>query len=107
MADFSFIKKQKISVKYLEQLIRTLKKGDMIKSVRGSKGGHQLNLRPDNITVGQIVRMFEGQSDLVRCVSSPDECEMADDCRVRNVWIDATNAMYDRLDGITIADLLS
>ncbi len=97
---------QKIPVKYLEQLIRTLKKADLITSVRGSKGGHQLCQKPEKITVGQIVRMFEGQTDLVKCVSSPENCEMADNCQVRNVWIEATNAMYEKLDNITIADLI-
>ena len=97
---------QQIPVKYLEQLIRTLKKADLITSVRGSKGGHQLKEKPDKITVGQIVRLFEGQTDLVECVSLPEKCTRADDCRVRNVWIDATEAMYEKLDAITIEDLI-
>jgi Rrf2 family protein len=99
-------KVQQIPVKYLEQLIRTLKQANLITSVRGSKGGHQLNKRPEKITVGQIVRLFEGQTDLVECVSLPEKCQRADDCSVRNVWIEATEAMYEKLDNITIADLL-
>ena len=97
---------QQIPVKYLEQLIRTLKQADLIKSVRGSKGGHQLNERPDKITVGQIVRLFEGQTDLVECVSLPEKCHRAEDCRVREVWKEATEAMYEKLDAITIEDLI-
>ena len=97
---------QQIPVKYLEQLIRTLKQADLIKSVRGSKGGHQLNERPDKITVGQIVRLFEGQTDLVECVSLPEKCNRAEDCRVREVWKEATEAMYEKLDAITIEDLI-
>ena len=90
----------------MEQLIRTLKQADLIKSVRGSKGGHQLNERPDKITVGQIVRLFEGQTDLVECVSVPEKCHRAEDCRVREVWKEATEAMYEKLDAITIEDLI-
>jgi Rrf2 family protein len=97
---------QQIPVKYLEQLIRILKQADLIKSVRGSKGGHQLNEQPDSITVGQIVRLFESQTDLVQCVSFPEKCQRADDCRVRKVWKDATEAMYAELDAITIDDLI-
>jgi Rrf2 family protein len=97
---------QQIPVKYLEQLIRTLKQADLIKSVRGSKGGHQLNERPDKITVGQIVRLFEGQTDLVQCVSLPEKCQRAEECRVREVWKEATEAMYEKLDAITIEDLI-
>ncbi len=97
---------QKIPVKYLEQLIRTLKKAGLITSVRGSKGGHQLNRSPGLITIGQIVRLFEGQTDLVACVSAPEKCQMAEVCRMRDVWIEATDAMYEKLDAVSIADLL-
>jgi Rrf2 family protein len=97
---------QKIPVKYLEQLIRTLKKANLITSVRGSKGGHQLNQPPESITIGQLVRLFEGQTDLVACVSSPENCLMAEACRVRAVWMEATEAMYGKLDAVTIADLI-
>lgn len=97
---------QQIPVKYLEQLIRTLKQAGLITSVRGSKGGHQLDRPPESITIGQLVRLFEGQTDLVACVSAPDQCAKAEECRVRTVWIEATEAMYEKLDSVTIADLI-
>lgn len=97
---------QQISVKYLEQLIRTLKKAQLVASVRGPKGGHMLTKKPDEITLGQLVRLFEGQADLVECISAPENCPMAVDCNVRLAWKEATRALYDSLDGITISDLL-
>ena len=99
-------RQQDIPVKYLEQLIRTLKKAGLITSVRGAKGGHILACDPDAISLGAIVRLFEEQHELVRCISAPDVCHMADDCRVRLAWKEATDALYERLDAITIADLL-
>lgn len=99
-------RQQKIPVKYLEQLIRTLKSADLITSVRGAKGGHILTRKPEKITLGFIVRLFEGQSELVECISTPDICQMADECRVRLAWKEATDALYEKLDAITIADLL-
>ncbi len=98
--------KQDIPAKYLEQLIRTLKQADLVRSVRGPKGGHILAKPPNEITLGQIVRLFEGQTDLVECVSLPEKCAMADDCRVRLAWKEATQALYAKLDAKTIADLL-
>jgi Rrf2 family protein len=97
---------QSIPVKYLEQLIRTLKQAGLITSVRGSRGGHKLDCPPDSISIGQLVRLFEGQSELVACVSSPDQCQMAEECPVRAVWQEATEAMYEKLDSVTIADLI-
>ena len=99
-------KRQDISVKYLEQLICPLKQAKWVESVRGPKGGHMLAKNPEKITLGQIVRLFEGQSDLVECISNPETCNMADDCQVRLAWKDATRVLYEKLDSTTIADLM-
>ena len=100
-------KRQDISVKYLEQLIRPLKKAHLVTSVRGPKGGHLLAEKPEDISLGQVVRLFEGQSDLVECVSYPEKCPMSDDCQVRLAWRDATEVLYAKLDATTISDLMN
>ena len=99
-------KRQDISVKYLEQLIRPLKQANLVNSVRGPKGGHLLAVKPEDVTLGQIVRLFEGQSELVECISNPQKCSMSDDCQVRLAWGDATRVLYENLDNTTIADLM-
>ena len=99
-------KRQDISVKYLEQLIRPLKQASMVTSVRGPKGGHVLAKNPKNITLGQIVRLFEGQTELVECISKPEQCNMSDDCQVRLAWKEATRVLYEKLDSTTISDLM-
>ena len=99
-------KRQDISVKYLEQLIRPLKQASMVTSVRGPKGGHVLAKNPKNITLGQIVRLFEGQTELVECISKPEQCNMSDDCQVRLAWKEATRVLYEKLDSMTISDLM-
>lgn len=98
---------QNIPVKYLEQLIRTLKQADLVTSVRGPKGGHIITKSPEMITLGEIVRIFETQTDLVACISTPENCEMSDDCKVRLAWEEATQALFEKLDDISIADLLA
>ena len=97
---------QNIPVKYLEQILRTLKQAGFVKSVRGPKGGHLLAKKPDEISLGQIVRLFEGQADLVACTSSPEKCDMAADCLVRDAWQEATSVLYKNLDNISIANLI-
>ena len=97
----------KIPVKYLEQLLRTLKQAGLVKTVRGPKGGHLLVENPKGISLGKIVRMFESQTDLVECVSHPENCDMSSECLVRRAWYEATSVLYDKLDGISIADLIS
>jgi Rrf2 family transcriptional regulator, iron-sulfur cluster assembly transcription factor len=99
-------RRQNISVKYLEQLIRTLKSARIVDSVRGPKGGHTLIKPPEEITLGFIVRLFEGQPELVECISDPEVCRRSEDCRVRQAWKQATEALFHKLDTITVADLL-
>lgn len=99
-------KRQNIPAKYLEQLIRTLKKAEIITSSRGPRGGYQLAKAADTITLGDIVRLFEGQSELVECISAPGRCPQAQECNVRIAWQNATTAMFKILDDLTIADLL-
>jgi Rrf2 family protein len=104
MSDISM--RQDISVKYLEQLIRPLKQARLVTSTRGPKGGHSLAKKPEEITLGEITRLFEGQTELVDCIGNPEKCSMIDDCVVRTAWQKATLALFNELDSTTIADLL-
>lgn len=97
---------ESISVKYLEQLIILLKKAKLVTSVRGAKGGHMLARTPDKITIGEIVRAVEGQTELVECLSDPRMCERAENCLARAVWKTATQAMYRVLDSVTLSDVV-
>jgi len=98
-------KRQDISVKYLEQIIRPLKKAKLVVSTRGPKGGHSLAKKPSEITLGQIVKVLQTSDVLAECVSKPTECVRARDCCVRIAWQQATEALYE--DSITLTDLLT
>ena len=100
-------KRQKISQKYLEQIIRPLKKASYVKSFRGAKGGHMLSKPPGEISVGEIVALLEGGNSIVDCDQNSESCELSDSCLTRYIWQEAAAAMYDRLATITFADLIS
>ena len=97
---------QGISVKYLEQIIIPLKKADYIRSVRGPKGGHVLAKPPAAITIGEIVALLEEGASLAECSLNPTGCERSSICQTRYVWQEAARAMFDKLNSITLADLL-
>lgn len=99
--------RQKIPVKYLEQILRELKQSGLVESIRGPKGGHKLVEDPVRISLGKVVRLFEGQTDLVDCISFPEKCSMSGECLIRNAWNEATAVLYEKLDGISIADLIN
>ena len=99
-------KRQGISVKYLEQLIIPLKKADFIRSVRGPKGGHMLARQPKDITVGEIVKVLEGETSLSRCIENPEICDRSGACPTRDIWGTATRAMFNQLDSFKLSDMI-
>ncbi len=99
--------RQGISVKYLEQIIIPLKKALYVKSVRGPKGGHILAKPPEEITVGEIVALLEDGVSLVECSYNEAVCGRADICPTRHLWREAAQAMFAKLNSITLADLLN
>ena len=100
-------RRQNISLKYLEQIIRPLKRANYIKSFRGSKGGHLLNRNPEDITVGEVVALLEGSTHLTACSNGPKSCNRSDECLTRFLWMEASQAFFNRLNQITFADLLA
>ena len=103
----SVAQRQGIGIKYLEQIIIDLKWADYVKTVRGPKGGHMLTRPPEEITVGEIVGLLEGGLKLVKCVQYPEECKRSSSCVTRILWMEATEAIRDRLDAITFRELMN
>ena len=98
--------RQGISVKYLEQIIIPLKKAQYVKSVRGPKGGHILAKPPEEITVGEIVALLEEGTSLVECSHNGDFCGRSSSCSTRQIWQEAAQALFAKLESFTLADLL-
>ncbi|MCM2286865.1 MAG: Rrf2 family transcriptional regulator [Desulfobacula sp.] len=103
--------RQNISVKYLEQITRKLKKAGIVDSCRGPSGGHMLAKSPEEISIGQIVRILEESTVIADCADQKKKicgvCNRAGECLSRWVWVEAGRAMFDCLDRITISSLLS
>ena len=98
--------RRNISVKYLEQIIRSLKKAGFIRSKRGPKGGHLLAAPPEDIRVGDVVRALEARPGLTECVANPEICPIAGDCVTRQIWVRATASLFRELDATCLGDLL-
>ncbi len=62
--------------------------------------------RPDEITVGEIVSLMEGGLKLTSCADNPEVCERSETCVTRLLWKEATDAMNEKLNAITFADLI-
>lgn len=98
--------RQNLSLKYLEKLIRLLKEGGFIESKRGPKGGHLPAMPLDQITVGAVVRVLEGDGKLVECSTDEHSCVHEPLCLTRRIWRAAAGAMFEKLEAITFAELV-
>lgn len=101
--------RQGLSYRYLEQLMYSLKKAGMVKSVRGPMGGYVLAKKSSDITVGEIIRALEGPIAPVDCVSEdcPEKCERSDTCAARLVWGRIRDRIVEVLDSITLEDIVN
>ncbi len=100
-------KRQGISEKYLEQIISILNKAGFVRSIRGPQGGYTLARRPEEYTVGMILRLTEGSLAPVECVENVSgSCDREDECVTLILWKRLNDAVNGVVDNTTLADLL-
>lgn len=100
--------RQGISERYLEQLMAMLKKGGLIKSIRGAGGGYVLAKASADISVGDILRALEGSLEPVECSAfqSQDGCKSADSCVTKYVWQRINESINRTADEIKLKHLV-
>jgi Rrf2 family protein len=101
--------RENISVKFLEQILLTLKNAGLLHSKMGVGGGYYLARSAGEITLGQIFRVLDGPVAPIKCVSQmayePCGCPDEETCGLRLVMGDVRNAIADILDNTTLADV--
>lgn len=99
--------RQKISAKYMEQIIAQLKNAHLVSSVRGPRGGYRLSKSASAYTVGGILRLTEGGLAPVACVDDAADCERCDGCATVELWRKLDAAISQVVDNMTLADLVT
>lgn len=102
-------RREQIPLKFLEQILLTLRNAGLLHSRMGVAGGYYLAHSPAEITLGQIIRVLDGPLAPIRCVSKmayePCACPDEETCGLRLVMLDVRNAIADILDRTTLADV--
>ena len=97
--------RQRISEHYLEQLMAALRKAGLVISKRGAQGGYTLADDPQNVTIGEIIRVLEGPITPLDCLDSDTDsgpyCQKPDRCVLRNLWKNLQDSMKQGLDNTT------
>jgi len=98
--------KQDISVKYLEQIMAPLRARGYVRTQKGSRGGYHLAVKPEDITLLDIVESIEGSLAPVACVDD-NSCERKDLCVTLPVWKRVKDVLVEELQSHTLAKLAS
>ena len=102
--------KHHISAKFLELILLDLRHAGVVHSRQGVHGGYYLAVPPEQITIGQVVRILDGTIAPIRCVSkmSYERCTCPDEerCELRLIMLKVRNAIADILDNISLADVV-
>ena len=94
--------------RFLEQIMLQLKSQGWVDSSAGVRGGYFLARSPEKITMGEIVRFFDGILAPIDCVSVTgyQRCSQESVCRFRRVFLDARNYVAGLMDRATLADVI-
>ncbi|MBQ7821370.1 MAG: Rrf2 family transcriptional regulator [Clostridia bacterium] len=99
--------RQGLSLKYLERILPVLSKNKLIEGMQGKGGGYKLSRDAKDYTVGEILRLTEGNLAPVSCLECDAKpCERADTCLTLPMWKEFHALVNDYFDKITLDDLM-
>lgn len=99
--------RQAITLKYMEQIMPSLTKAGFVKSYRGNNGGYMLARKPEEYTVGEILRTAEGSLAPLACIEDvPNLCPRKEQCVTLSFWEGLWDVINKYVDSVTLADLV-
>ncbi len=100
---------QAIPPRFLEVILSQLKQAGFLESRRGADGGYFLTRRPEQISVGDVIRHTQGHSGLAHCggARSKEDCPFYGTCVFLPMWNRVQQAITGVYDGTTFQDLLA
>jgi len=96
---------QGISLSYLEQLFSRLRKGGLVKGVRGPGGGYRLAKPASEINIAEIICAVDESVDVTRC-KGEGNCDDGARCLTHELWTNLSDRLHDFLSGITLAQFV-
>jgi Rrf2 family transcriptional regulator, cysteine metabolism repressor len=99
---------QGIPPKFLEQLMLSLKRARLLRSIKGQKGGYQLAKSPDEITLAEVVRLFDGALAPTESVSENfyESTPIEKEKKLTGVFKDIRDYVSQKLEKTTLADVM-
>jgi len=100
--------KEKISFDYLSKILLRLKKAKLVGVKRGTAGGYFLKVKPNKISIGQIIKVLDGNESVAPCLGLGKKyfCPHHGQCSTKNIWEKIQKAWELTLNSLTLADSL-
>lgn len=102
--------RQEISLSYLEQLFAKLRRGDLVKSVRGPGGGYLLSRHADDIRISDVIMAVDEPIKATRCeLGSPRGClgNSSSRCITHDLWSELSHQIHLFLGGVSLGDVIN
>ena len=100
--------RQGLPLKYLGHILPTLTQNKIVEGVHGKGGGYRLTRKPEEYTVGEILRLVEGDFAHISCLERRGKpCDRANQCRTISMWKNLQNMIDGYFDSITLKDLMN
>ena len=99
-------KRQGVSIKYLEKIMRTLVKGKIVESLMGPNGGYKLSKPANKCTIAEILTLTGDTPNLAPCQIENSKCPNAKKCSTIGYWDTLQKLIFDNLNKITLQDLI-
>ena len=97
---------QEISRTYLAKVMQKLANAGLVQSSKGFNGGYWLAIRPEELTLREIVTVFEEEENFFDCLDQERNCQLRPRCVIHRTFSKAYTVMMAELDKIRLADLL-
>lgn len=96
----------KLPYRFLTQIMHTLKKADIVESREGISGGYRLARKPEAISMGEVLGLFENDLGIMRCTTENTFCPQASVCPSRPAWHRIQDTITQSLLKMNLNDLL-
>ena len=97
---------QGLSQKYVGRIIIGLRRGGLLKSMRGAHGGYRLARRASEINLLEVFEATEGKVCIIGCAACPKKCARSATCAARPVWELLNENIKNTLAGITLEEVI-
>ena len=102
----SISERQDISNKYIEQIVSKLTKANLLTTLRGHTGGYKLSRKPSEYKVGEILRVAEGDLNIIDCVKD-NNCPRKSICSTYYFWEGLDRVINEYADSYTLEELIN